>query len=752
MSYSGLQAWAGTRRDTQTMVIPLPSTATPGQRIPEAPNSMIEKDRPVCERLRTALAKLAVGGATAAFCRLAAGAHTPAEHDLYCCRVNKRQKENVMFAKSHPVRIVIISVFLLLLAGCGNHSVRNDLSIINVSSAMVTEGNDGTTNLVFPADLTPPSSKEIHVDDTTSDGTAKANEDYRPVTDRITIPANSKSTTISIAVSGDTDVESDEIINLTLTNPVNAKLGTARATGTIHNDDTPSPGSPKPCIPSGKGTYYPVGPGQKHSSLSQIPWSSLKPGDTVRIFWRNTPYREKILISTRGTRQQPIRICGVAGSNGKRPTISGQNATTRPRLGNLDNYFSNDHDNFQGLGLIILSGNYDEKPANIIIDGLHLKRAHKEYSFTNTRGEKRNYRDGAACIRLQAADNVVIRNNEIEQCGNGIFTMSQEYNEASLTRNILIEGNYLHDNGQSGSGRQHNLYIQAIGAVYQYNRFGPNIPGSIGTNLKDRSAGTVIRYNWFEGGSRTVDLVEVEDSAPWFVEKAYLNSLEGSAPDPDRLADVRATEARYRKTYVYGNQFLNIGSEAGSNLIHYGYDNDPELARKGTLYSYNNTLMIRHDRDDQWRVRIFDVSLYNESKGTPGEETIEAFNNIIYLVSETPKATPSYLCIGRESGTINLGVNWITSSWNSADTFSECYPYDTKPVFNGAQNLVDTAKAAAPIDIKTLAPNDIPTIRNHSQPLPGAVNNSHPVKYQYVRHQTPELRPSTNNLGAVELP
>ena len=657
-----------------------------------------------------------------------------------------------MLFESYPGRILIILCFTLMVAACGNRSVRSNLSIINVFDASVTEGNDGTTNLVFPVKLNSPSREEISVDYATSDGTARANEDYHAIAEKITIPANSSSTTISVAVAGDTDVESDETITLTLSNPVNARLGATRATGIIYNDDIPPPGTSSACIPSGHGTDYPVGPGQKYSSLSQIPWSSLRAGDTVRIFWKETPYREKILISTRGTQQQPIRICGVAGTGGERPTISGEDATTRPRLANLDNYFSNDHDNFQGLGLIILSGNYDEKPANIIIDGLHLQHARKEYSFTNTGGEKRNYGDGAACIRLQAADNVVIRNNEIDHCGNGIFTMSQEYNDASLTRNILIEGNYLHDNGQSGSDRQHNLYIQAIGAVYQYNRFGPNTPGSMGTNLKDRSAGTIIRYNWFEGGSRMLDLVEVEDSAPWFIEQAYLDSLEGSAPDPARLADVKATEARYRKTYVYGNQILNIGSEAGSNLVHYGYDNDPELARKGTLYFYNNTLVIRHDRDDQWRVNVFDVSLYDESKGVPGEELIEAFNNIIYLVSETPKAVPSYLCIGRESGTINLGINWITASWNNTETVSECYPYKTKPIFNGAENLVDTNSATAPVDIKKLIPLDVTAIRNHGQTLPPAVGKSHTPKYQYIRHQTGQFRPSLNTLGAVELP
>ncbi len=659
-----------------------------------------------------------------------------------------------MLIKIHPGRFLIVTIVSFLLAGCGNRSVRDNLSVINVSSATVIEGNDGTTNLVFPVDLNTLSNKEISVDYVTSDGSATAGEDYRAVASKIAIPPNSKSATISIAISGDKDVESDETINLTLSNPVNTKLGTSTAIGTIQNDDTPPPGASSPCSPTGSGTDYPVGPGQKYTSLSQIPWASLKAGDTVRIFWRETPYREKILISSRATKQQPIRICGIAGKNGERPVLSGENAITRPRLGNLNNYFSRNYDNFQGLGLIIISGNYDEKPANIIIEGLRLQRARKEFSFTDTSGRKKSYHNGAACIRIQAADNVVIRNNEIEQCGNGIFTMSQGYNEASLTRNLLVEGNYLHDNGVANSYREHSLYIQAIGTTYQYNRFGPNTPGAQGATLKERAAGSVIRYNWFDSGStRVLDLVEVEDAAPWYLEKAYLNELKGSAPDSDRLAKVREAEKRYRKTYVYGNFIRHIGSTTpASNLIHYGWDNEPEYAREGTLYFYNNTLALLNDRDDSWRIRLFDMYPHDENAGIPARETIEVFNNIIYLSNETPGATPSYFCLGRKSGTINLGINWISDSWKNTEARIECYPDSARPIVNGAENLVDISGASTPIDIETLIPNDIPAIQGRSQPLPSAVNSSNPVKHQYVQHQTGEPRPSLNDLGAAELP
>ncbi len=527
-------------------------------------------------------------------------------------------------------------------------------------------------------------------------------------------------------------------------------------------DDGKSDGAPPPlssndsysCTHTGNGIDYPVGPGQRYASLADVPWTTLGAGDTVRIFWRSTPYREKILLSTRGSKEQPIRICGVPNADGARPVLSGQDATTSPQFKNLDNYFSKNHSNFQGLGLIIISGNYDEKPANINIEGLHLKQARTEYSFTDTDGNRNSYGNGAACIRVQAGDNIVIKNNEIESCGNGIFTMSQAYNEASLTRNILIESNYLHNNGQPGSYREHGVYIQAIGATYQYNRFGPNAPGADGATLKERVAGSTIRYNWFDSGSsRVMDLVEVEDAGPWYLEKVYRQwaSENGEAIDPERLAKVQAADASYRKTFVYGNFIKHVGSKTNAgNLIHYGYDNDPEYAREGTLYFYNNTVSILNDRSDSWRVRLFDVYLYDESASTPAKETVEAFNNIIYHSSETPGAEPSHFCFGRYSGTINLGVNWVSDSWKAAETQSECYP-DPKeqPTINGTANLAGTASEAAPIDPNTLEPKSVTSIHNQVQ---AAADGVPPVTEQYTPHLGSERRSTVSVPGAMELP
>ncbi len=268
-------------------------------------------------------------------------------------------------------------------------------------------------------------------------------------------------------------------------------------------DDGDTGGVATVCDPSTSGTDYPVGPGQTYTNIADVPWNTLGAGDTVRIFHRDTPYFEKVIISTNGTEQAPITVCGVAGPSGERPILDGNGGTNS--AADADAYGT--YGPMEGLAMVMIyNRSYSEKVHNIVIDGLHIRNAKNTFNYTRMDGSTDQYERGAACVRVQAGDNIVLRNNELENCGNGVMTMSQEYNEASLTRNILIEGNYLHGHGQAGSYLEHGMYIQAIGATYQYNRFGPNAPGAQGTTLKERVAGSVIRYNWFDAGSRARDV------------------------------------------------------------------------------------------------------------------------------------------------------------------------------------------------------------------------------------------------------
>ena len=587
------------------------------------------------------------------------------------------------------------------------------------------------------------------MDYATADDSAQAGSDYQPVSDTLVIPANTRTATVTVTLLGDTVVESDETFKLQLSNPVNAGLAAAEASGTIINDDFVTTGS---CVHTGSGDDYPVGPGQAYAGIGDVPWSNLGPGDTVRIHYRAAPYREKIIIRTDGTEQEPIRVCGVAGSNGERPILDGDGALNDPG----DSAAYGTYAPMEGLAMVMLyNRDYDLKVHNIVIEGLHIRNAKNTFSYTRMDGSTDSYESGAACIRIQAGDNIVIRGNELENCGNGIFTMSQGYNEAHLTRNLLIEGNDLRNHGQAGSYREHGMYIQAIGVVYQYNRFGSNAPGSGGSTLKERVAGSVIRYNWFDGGSsRMLDLVEVEDAAPWYIVDEYLRELGCSdvnncpSIDAGRLQKVREAEAAYRKTHVYGNFFRHVGSETDAgNIVHYGSDNDPVLSREGTLYFYNNTVSIQEDRDDSWRFRLF--YLGNRNATTPSQEVVEMFNNIVYFTGENTN-TPAYFCFSDTNrGSVNFGVNWITDAWKDSGIVDNCYYGDATavPTLNGADNLLDTAGAPEPIDQQTLAPRDTPLVQGTAQAIPAGLPG---VVRQYVRHQQGAPRNAVNDLGAME--
>ncbi|MCF6300359.1 MAG: hypothetical protein L3J52_04465 [Proteobacteria bacterium] len=505
-----------------------------------------------------------------------------------------------------------------------------------------------------------------------------------------------------------------------------------------------------PCV-AGSGNDYPVGPGQSSLNISDVPWNSLGPGDTVRIYHKATPYQEKIIISTSGTEKNPIRICGVAGPAGERPILDGDGATNNPD----DNDAYSTYAPMQGLAMILIyNRNFTTKSNNITIDGLHIKNAKNTFSYTRTDGSSSTYENGSACIRVQAGDNIIIRDNEIENCGNGIFTMSLGYNEAQLTRNILIEGNYIHGHGQNNSFLEHGVYIQAIKATYQYNRFGPMSAGAEGTTLKERVAGSVIRYNWFDAGrsARFLDLVEVQDARTWYIVSEYMDSLNGADPDPARLELVEEAESMYRESFVYANFFNHIGSvtNAGS-MVHYGWDNEIALAREGTLYFYNNTISIQADRTDTWRFRLFDMR--NNFGGTPNSnETIEVFNNIFYHRNENVGANPAYLCMSNSGGTINFGVNWI-SSYNQNENLVNCYSDDVnnEPTLNGLDNLIDGTNAPAPLDsfMQTI---NTPLVTGNAQVIPTIIDTEHPVNYQYIIHQNRQSRLSVTNLGAMEIP
>jgi len=364
---------------------------------------------------------------------------------------------------------------------------------------------------------------------------------------------------------------------------------------------------------SATAATYEVGPGKPLTSIGAVPWATLAPGDTVLIHWRSTPYKEKWVIGRQGTAVAPITISGVAGPEGQLPIIDGANAVTAPGL----NYWNEERSVIKTGGS---NSPADTTPTYIEISNLEIINAHQSSTFSNDGGNNQSYIANAAGIHIEKGENITIRDCILRNNGNGLFVSSSD---ANPSRDILVRGNYLYDNGNVGSIFHHNSYTAAIGITFENNRYGPLLDGAGGNNLKDRSAGTVIRYNWIEGGNRQLDLVDGEDSIQI------------------------QTHPKYRETHVYGNLLIEFDGQGNRQIVHYGGDSGTTSAyRKGTLYFYNNTIVsTRTDRNTMLRL-------------STNDEHCDARNNIFY--STLPGSDLAFLA---EAGVLDLTHNWVKPGW-----------------------------------------------------------------------------------------
>ena len=121
--------------------------------------------------------------------------------------------------------------------------------VISVTGGEVTEGNGGTTDLNFTITLSAPTGTDVSVNFATGNGTAISSYgsyrdgygyDYNNASGSVVIPAGSTAVSLPIGVRGDTNIETDESFNVTISSPVGAVLGTASAVGLIRSDDLPS--------------------------------------------------------------------------------------------------------------------------------------------------------------------------------------------------------------------------------------------------------------------------------------------------------------------------------------------------------------------------------------------------------------------------------------------------------------------------------------------------------------------------------
>ncbi len=448
------------------------------------------------------------------------------------------------------------------------------------------------------------------------------------------------------------------------------------------------------CLPllaafAGFAEVHEVGPGKPFASIGDAPLAELQPGDVVLIHWRPEPYREKFVLCREGTAEQPITIRGVPGPEGELPVLEGAEAVTPRPL----NYWR------ESRGVIKVGGANvpaDTMPRHIVIENLEIRGARPGNFFTDRFGQRHEYAANAAAIDVEKAEDLTVRNCILSDSGNGLFIGSSE---SAVTRRVTIVANHIHSNGNPGSAFEHNSYTEAAGIVFEYNRYGPLRERANGNNLKDRSAGLVVRYNWIEGGNRQLDLVD--------------------AGTPSLLAS-----SEYRLSEVYGNILIEPDGDGNRQIVHYGGDSGNEgRYRKGTLRFENNTVVsLRRDRTTLFRL-------------SSNAERAEARNNIVY----TAAANGDTLALVDNTGQLQLDRNW----WKPGvrDGFA--------PVEASIRGK-DTAIESASPDFVDEAAQDY-----RLSDFSICVDAGTPVEwpaFQYQRHRAVEPRPANGpiDLGAFE--
>lgn len=466
------------------------------------------------------------------------------------------------------------------------------------------------------------------------------------------------------------------------------------------------------CAAPLKGSHatYDVGPGKPYTELTEVPWLSLQAGDVVNIHYRATPYLTKFGLRAQGTASAPVIINGVTDANCQRPVISGNKAVTA-----TDAIKAGYGKDIQGLGLITIyrlpTDAWDSHtPRYITIQNLKLTGAREGNPFTNQAGANAAYDAFSAGIYAVKVHNLTVENCEITGNGLGVFTNNKGDSPDGYSANIIIRRNRIYDNGYTNHDTEHNLYIQARRVLYEGNDIGQAFNGS---SLKDRSSGTVIRYNRILASARALDLVETEEEIYHTVQNDPL----------------------YHHAWVYGNIIVNDSSAAGGfsvNIVHWGFDNNPAKSRSGTLFFYQNTVVNKVDQSRFW----YSVPFQLGKDGTaPAGIRVEAFNNVFWQQGNNEWRFLSDVGTLQFTGTNFVSPNWYPSVPNRQP------PADVRT--SGARLIADTSPG---IDPATWMPAAGAMVLGQSLIGPGSTPSGTTAANLRVTHQYKQ------GVGLVALP
>ncbi|POY35327.1 hypothetical protein C3K47_16210 [Solitalea longa] len=132
---------------------------------------------------------------------------------------------------------VLIGIFFMLTGTVFNCSAQ--LSCLTVNDIAVTEPDNGGGYASFKISLSSPSTQEVKVYYSTSNGTASSRNDYTANSGYLTFQPGETVKFLFIAINGDLYDEYDETFYLNLSNATNATICDNKGTATILDSDAP---------------------------------------------------------------------------------------------------------------------------------------------------------------------------------------------------------------------------------------------------------------------------------------------------------------------------------------------------------------------------------------------------------------------------------------------------------------------------------------------------------------------------------
>ena len=121
----------------------------------------------------------------------------------------------------------------------GQGTIANDdFATLSIDDVIVDEGDASNTQVTFTVTRSD-AMHDVSVDYSTTTGSATTGEDFTGIaTTKLDFPAGGPLTQdVTVLVSGDQQVESDETFLVELSNPINATIGDSQGVGTVTNDD-----------------------------------------------------------------------------------------------------------------------------------------------------------------------------------------------------------------------------------------------------------------------------------------------------------------------------------------------------------------------------------------------------------------------------------------------------------------------------------------------------------------------------------